>query len=181
MLLVEILRNTDMYKEENYITHHLIFKNIPLLILSFISFQELSYFLVLLTFSTEIYIKNYINPCYTSIVLSIKNFINLYYSKNQRYLIAYWKFIIPSPIHSFWLRICFLTWSLEILMHCYGEYAYYSFFYTSDCYLMDINVLKALGISKLLAWKQNLQVYIHSNSSECHFVANAGIIIIHLC
>lgn len=62
MLFIEILRNIDMYKEEKYATYHLILKNLPLLI-SF--FQEFLYSSVLFTFSKEVYIKNYINSCYT--------------------------------------------------------------------------------------------------------------------
>ena len=47
-----------------------------------------------------------------------------------------------------------------------------NFFYTSNSYLMGINALKALSISKLPARKKNVQVNIPSNSfSKCHFIA----------
>lgn len=54
MLLIDILRNINIYKEENYRTYHLTLKNLPLLI--FIFFQKFFYSSVLVNLSTETYL-----------------------------------------------------------------------------------------------------------------------------
>ena len=113
MLLVEILRNVDMYKEDKYITYHLTLKNITInMKLYFL--PGIFLFLCITTLSTEMYRKNYINTCYTKNSTKYKELYKHLFLKESALPCCLLEIQNPKP-HSYLLsqnlyfnRICIL-------------------------------------------------------------------------